>query len=190
MSKFVITAGHDSVKDPGAVSTLNGVQYTEAKLMTDLRNIVRFYLEKVGHTVISDGTGDTNKVLREAIALIPQGIVAVELHLNAATAKTAKGVETIGNPKHKEISKKLSKAIANVLETQLRRDEGFFEYSKVGRTLGYVKAGGIIVECFFITNDNELQTYFNKKWLVARAIARTLHNHYSEGDFDELFNKA
>ena len=190
MTKFVITAGHDSVKDPGAVSTLNGVQYTEAKLMTELRNIVRFYLEKVGHEVVTDGTGDTNKVLREAIALIPQGEVAIELHLNAATAKTAKGVETIGNPKHKEISKKLSKAIANVLETQLRRDEGFFEYSKVGRTLGYVKAGGIIVECFFITNDNELQTYFNKKWLVARAIARTLHNHYSEGDFDELFNKA
>ena len=99
MSKFVITAGHDSVKDPGAVSTLNGVQYTEAKLMTELRNLVKFYLEKVGHTVISDGTGDTNKVLREAIVLIPQGIVAVELHLNAATAKTAKGVETIGNSK-------------------------------------------------------------------------------------------
>ncbi len=190
MTKFVITAGHDSVKDPGAVSTLNGAQYTEAKLMTELRNIVRFYLEKVGHEVVTDGTGDTNKVLREAIALIPQGEVAIELHLNAASAKSANGVETIGNPKHKEISKKLSKAIANVLETQLRRDEGFFEYSKVGRTLGYVKAGGIIVECFFITNDNELQTYFNKKWLVARTIARTLHNHYSEGDFDELFNKA
>ena len=190
MTKFVITAGHDSKTDPGAVSRLNGIQYTEAKLMTELRNLVKFYLEKVGHTVVSDGIGDENKVLREAIALIPQGIVAVELHLNAATAKTAKGTETIGNPKHKDICKKLSKAIADVLEIPLRRDEGYFEYSKVGRTLGYVKAGGIIVEGFFISNDDELQKYLNKKWVVARAIAKTLHNHYSEGDFDALFDKA
>lgn len=190
MTTFVITAGHDSVKDPGAVSSLNGVLHKEAVLMSSLRNIVRFYLEKVGHNVVTDGAGSTNMVLREAIALIPKGTVAIELHTNAASAKSAKGVEVIGNPKHKTLCMEIAGEISKAMEIPLRRDKGFFEYSKVGRTLGFCKAGGIIVETFFISNDDELQTYLNKEWVIGRSIARAIHNHYSEVDFDTAFEKA
>ena len=51
--KIVLCAGHDTVKDVGAVSTLNGVLYKEASIALQLRNKVKFYLEKAGHTVIT-----------------------------------------------------------------------------------------------------------------------------------------
>ena len=56
--------------------------------------------------------------------------------------------------------------------------------------MGFINNGGIIVEAFFITNDDELQRYLNKELMVARAIARAIHNHYERTDFDTIFNKA
>ncbi len=188
--KIVLCAGHDTVKDVGAVSTLNGVAYKEASIALQLRNKVKFYLEKVGHTVIADGTVNQSMVLREAIKLIPHGQIAVELHLNASTNKQACGVETISKAKHKELSQKISNEIARSLDTKIRRDNGWYDYSKTGRSLGFINNGGIIVEAFFITNDDELQRYLNKEWVVARAIARAIHNHYERTDFDTIFNKA
>ena len=81
--KIVLCAGHDTVKDPGAVTKLNGIKYTEQSLMTQMRNKIKFYLERVGHTVITDGNNDSNMILRESIGLIGKGKIAIDLHLNS-----------------------------------------------------------------------------------------------------------
>ena len=167
---IVLTAGHSDV-DPGAVG--NG--QTEASIARELRNIVASKLRGAGERVITDGEPASNKPLRDAIALIPQGRVAVELHCNAATSPAAGGVECISLPKDKALSQRLSGAVARVLELRVRGDGGWIDQSQSARgKLGYVSAGGLILEVFFISNPAEMTVYQSRKWLVAQAIADVL----------------
>ena len=170
MAEFVITAGHSDV-DPGAVG--NG--QTEAGIARELRNIVASKLRSMGHRVITDGEPAVNKPLRDAIALIPQGKVAVELHCNAAASPAAGGVETIALPRDKALAQRLSAAVARVLGIKVRGDRGWIDQSQSARgRLGYVSAGGLILEVFFISNPAEMAVYQARKWLVAQAIADVL----------------
>ncbi len=170
MKPYVITAGHSNT-DPGAVA--NGEK--EAALAAELRNIVAFKLREKGCVVITDGVGKDNKPLSEVIKLIPKGDVALEIHFNAAAAISASGVETIALPKDKELAQRLSKAIVSVTGSKLRGEAGYIDQSKSARgRLGYVSAGGLIVEVAFISNQAELEAYQSKKWLVASAIVEAL----------------
>lgn len=167
---IVLTAGHSDI-DPGAVG--NG--QTEANIARELRNIVAQKLRATGERVITDGEPASNKPLRDAIALIPQGRVAVELHCNAAASPAAGGVETIALPRDKALAQRLSAAVARVLGIKVRGDRGWIDQSQSARgRLGYVSAGGLILEVFFISNAAEMAVYQARKWLVAQAIADVL----------------
>ena len=57
----------------------------------------------------------------------------------------------------------------------LRGDKGWkAENSGQHSRLAYVSNGGIILELFFISNDEELSTWKQKKWLVGKAVAEVL----------------
>ena len=56
-----------------------------------------------------------------------------------------------------------------------RCDGGWIDQSQSARgKLGYVNAGGLILEVFFISNPTEMAVYQARKWLVAQAIADVL----------------
>lgn len=173
---IVLTAGH-SLVDPGAC---NG-RFTEAGIVREVRNGVTAILNARGYKVINDGTGTDNQALSKAAALVKQGKIAIEFHLNAATSKSATGVEALAQSKDKAICQKLCSALANVLDIPVRgsaggwKDEGSGQHSK----LAYVSAGGIILELFFISNDAELQKYFERKDQVFMAIADVLANAFN-----------
>lgn len=170
MKPIVLTAGHSNT-DPGAP----GQGVTEAALMRELRNIVALKLRAAGHAVLTDGEGAANQPLADAMRLIGRGRVAVELHCNASSNPAAGGTETISLPRHRNIARRLSHAIAGVLGTRLRGADGWIDQSQSARgRLGFVNAGGLIVEVFFISNPRELADYQAKKWLVASAIADVL----------------
>ena len=60
----------------------------------------------------------------------------------------------------------------------LRGDKGWkAENSGQHSRLAYVSNGGIILELFFISNDEELSTWKQKKWLVGKAVAEVLMEH-------------
>ena len=168
MKTILISAGH-STKDPGA--TGNG--YTEADIVTELRNIVSFYLSRanVPHTVDSDST-TKNLPLAAAIKLARKHQVAVEFHCNASSNPAATGVETLGGPVDMACGAAICKAIAKVLGIKNRgaKPEASGQHSR----LGFVQAGGLIVELFFITNPGDVAVYQAKKWLVGKAIADVL----------------
>ena len=167
--RFVVTAGHSNV-DPGAVT--NGEK--EADIAVELRNIIALKLKDLGHVCITDGVGSENQTLSEAMKLIGSNL-AIELHCNASTNISARGVESISLPRRKIVSQKLSKAIADVTGDKIRGDNGWIDQSKSARgKLGFVNNGGIIVELFFLSNNESLQTYEAKKWLVAQAIVDVL----------------
>ena len=169
--KFVICAGH-SDKDPGAVRN----DVTESALAVELRKIVALKLRNLGHEVYTDGEG--NLPLNDAIALVKKhNCTALELHFNAAAnnAPSASGVECLGLNKDKKLCQSIAKGIAGVLGSKVRGDNGFKTQEESARgKLGFVGAGGIIVETMFLSNETEYLNYTSKVWLVAQAIVDSL----------------
>lgn len=171
VNQFVtVTAGHSNT-DPGAV---NG-KYKEADLVRNFRNAVAHYLLSAGVAIKTDGTGGINLPLNNAVVLAKGASIAVEFHMNAATSKQANGIETIALPKSKVLAQKLSQAVAGVFGSRLRGDKGWIDQSKSARgKLGFVNAGGLIVELGFISNDEELARFNAKYWTAAKAVAKVL----------------
>ena len=172
MKKVVITAGHGG-RDSGAV---NG-QITEAFIAADMRNMLAFYLTRDhGIQPTTDGVGQTNLPLVDAIRLARGADLAIEIHTNAFTNSRAGGVETISMPKRKAQAQRLSKSISTSMGIPLRGEAGWIDQSKSARgRLGFInQADGLIIEMFFISNPKELETYMNKKWLVAKDLAATI----------------
>jgi N-acetylmuramoyl-L-alanine amidase len=174
MKKFLISAGHGGV-DPG--NTASGRK--ESDIVLDFRNILASKLRANGCQVTVDGGLRENLPLSRAIKMIVGNNISIEFHTNTGQP-TARGIEVIGKSSDAALCKRIAKAIHNVTGSPLRRDEGFFAYDKLqseqGRTLGFVGAGGIIVELFFQTNKFDLATYDATKWLIASAIAEVLFN--------------
>lgn len=165
--KITLTAGHGG-NDPGAVSGA----YTERDLMTELRDITAEKLNALGHTVKTDGARWQNLPLVHALTLVPGSDAALELHTNAAASAGATGVEVISLPRDKAKAQKVAQAIAKVLMIPLRGDGGWIDQTKSARgRLGFVNAGGMVVEVFFISNPHDLARYIERKWMVASAIA-------------------
>lgn len=174
VNQFVtITAGHSN-SDPGAVSG----KYKEAELVRQFRNAVAHYLLAAGLSVKTDGVGAINLPLTNAIALAKGASLAVEFHMNAAASKQANGVETIALPRDKILAQNVSKAVAEVFGSRLRGQDGWIDQSQSARgKLGFINAGGLIVELAFISNEAELTAFNSKYWTAAKAVAQLIIEH-------------
>ncbi len=165
-----VTAGHSNT-DPGAV---NG-KIKESELVTNFRNAVVHYLREAGIATRTDGAGTQNDPLSSALKVIKGSSVAVEFHMNVAASKQANGIETIALPQDKKLAQDLSAAVATALGSRLRGDNGWIDQTQSARgKLGFVSAGGLIVELGFISNDEELAQFNAKYWTAAKAVAKVL----------------
>lgn len=166
-----VGAGH-SQKDPGA--TASG--YTEAELVTELRDHVARALRDAGAAVMTDGEGDANLPLPQSIALARQCALArIELHLNSDTGG-ASGTECLSLPGQKPLAQAVGQAIQGVLSLPLRGEHGW-KPDSAGQhsSLGFCQKGhGVVVECFFLSNAKDLATYLPQKEEVAQAIAAAM----------------
>jgi N-acetylmuramoyl-L-alanine amidase len=171
MNTYTVTAGHGG-SDPGAVAA-DGT--TEAALMVQLRDIVAHKLRAAGHKVRTDGDWRKNLPLPYALTLVPGSKVAIELHTNAFTNPQATGVETVALPKDRELAREISRRIAHVLGLPVRGAGGWIDQSQTARgRLGFVRAGGLVVEVFFLSNPNDFARYQERKWRVASAIVEAI----------------
>jgi N-acetylmuramoyl-L-alanine amidase len=168
MRKIItLTAGHSDT-DPGACA--NG--QTEAALVEDMRNAVAAHLRDHGYEVRTDGSGAFNLPLGDAMRLIAGSAVAIELHLNAAESPQAGGVEVVSLPRDKYRAQRLAACIAGVMGNRLRGEQGWIDQSQTHRgRLGFVNAGGLIVETFFISNPQELERYQIQSEVLAHELA-------------------
>lgn len=176
---ILLSAGHSDT-DPGAV---NAQGRKEADIARDMRNMVALYLQRdTNYRITTDGVSMTNKPLREAVKLVGKGKhdIAIEFHCNAFNSSKAKGVEALASTDDKELSQRLCKAVSEVLDTPVRGSEGGWKSEGSGQhsRLAFVRAGGIILELFFITNPQELEMWDAKKWLVAREVAKQIASFY------------
>lgn len=171
MGTFTVTAGH-SYLDPGAVAA-DGT--TEESLMVELRDIVAHKLRSAGHSVRTDGGWRKNLPLPYALTLVPGSKVALELHTNSFTNPTATGVEVVSVPAQKELARTIARRIAHVLELPVRGAGGWIDQSQTARgRLGFVRAGGLVVEVFFLSNPQDFAAYQARKWRVASAIVEAI----------------
>ena len=170
MKGIFISAGHSNL-DSGAVG--NGRK--EADVVTEFRNLVARYLQDWNVPYGTDGKGSENWSLTKACAEAKKYSIAVEFHLNSASP-TATGVETLSAPERFKLGEKLCIAVSTTLGIRNRgaKAENSGQHSK----LAFVRAGGIILELFFITNKTDLAAYDAKKWLLARAVAQVLKEAY------------
>lgn len=170
--KFYVGAGHSNT-DSGTTSG----QLKESDLMTELRNLVANELRLAGVEVVTDGEKNTNLSLTESIKLAKTCDVGrrIELHLNSGGAG-AKGVECLSLPDQTKRSQIIAKAIADTLGIRLRGEKGWKsdtegQYSRLGFCR---EGGGIVVECFFLSNPDELKNYQAVKVSLAKAISTAL----------------
>ncbi len=178
---ITVTSGHSNTGkiDSGAVTTVNGKLIKEADLAVKLRNAILHYLQQDKEiTTRCDGYGQVNLELKEAIKLIKGSDVSLEVHFNSSNNKTANGVECIALPKDKALAQKLSAAVSKVTGSRLRGVGGHITQEDSARgKLGYVSAGGCILEVAFLSNSSELQTFEEKYWLIAKEVAQVLIDH-------------
>lgn len=168
---YTITAGH-SYLDPGAVAP-DGTR--EEDLMTELRDIVASKLRAAGHQVRTDGGWRHNLPLVNAIALVPGSAVAIELHTNSVENPAATGVEVISLPDRAPMARSIARRISHILGLRVRGAGGWIDQAQSARgRLGFVRAGGLVVEAFFLSNPADFAVYQQRKWLVASAIVAAL----------------
>lgn len=164
--RLAVTAGHGG-GDTGAVRG----QCREADLMVDLRDRVAERLRELGHEVLEDGADGQNLPLVSAIALARGADMAVELHTNAVENPAASGVEVVALPQRKADAQRVAQAIAEVLGLRARGAGGWVDQSVSPRgRLGFVGAGGMVVEVFFLSNPLDLARYLERTHDVAEAI--------------------
>jgi len=171
-----ISAGHSNT-DTGAVNPRLNLK--EAELAVKLRNAILHYLNEADVPCMADGDGQNNAPLREAVKLVGKAVYAVEIHFNAAEARSAMGVEALADEVDKPLCQKLCQAIVGVTGSKLRGDKGF-KPQNAGQhhRLAFVQAGGIVLEVEFISNDEAMKVYNDKYWLVAKAIAKVLTEQF------------
>lgn len=163
-----ISAGH-SDSDPGAVS--NGV--TEADIVLDFRDRVADALRSRGMVFAKDGERGENLPLRTAVAMAAKHDYAVEFHCNAFDNPAATGVETLSHQSTHHWAQKICNVISETLNIANRgaKDEGSGQHSR----LAFISQGkGVIVELFFLTNMDNLESYLRKRQELAENVAEVL----------------
>ncbi|MFP3343314.1 N-acetylmuramoyl-L-alanine amidase [Halomonas sp. SIMBA_159] len=162
-----ISAGH-SDKDPGAAA--NG--FTEAQVVLDFRDRLADYLrDKVYFT--KDGERGQNMPLTVAANEAVAHDLAVEFHCNAFSNASATGVETLSDQQHYPLGNALCIAISTALGITNRKAKG--EGSGQHSRLAFIRRGkGVIVELFFITNKNDLDSYIANIDTCVKAVGNVL----------------
>ena len=171
--KIVIDAGHGG-SDPGAV---NRKHYEKDVALTIALKLGQL-LSKAGADVIYTRTTDRTVELGERcqIANNASADYFISIHLNAAEAKSANGIETYAYG----ISGKgteLAKAVQKELITKTgARDRGV--KSANFYVLKRTRMPAILVETGFISNDAECLALFKDGYqrIIAEAIAKAVKN--------------
>ena len=167
MKSVFLSAGH-STTDPGAVG--NGLK--EADVAVEIRNLVAVALGAKGIPYEVDSRGLGNLPLKDSIPKAKKYPIAIEFHCNASGNPAATGVETLSGPKDMKLGANISSVISGVLGIKNRGAKP--ENAGQHHRLGFVQAGGIIVELFFISNPADVKAYQKNKLLLAAEIAKEL----------------
>jgi N-acetylmuramoyl-L-alanine amidase len=213
MSKIYIDVGHGKTgEDAGTSRNYNGVQVNENEQVLIISRAARDTLESLGHQVTLSRDGNVNctgllkKTATEDWSQPNSNMIAsarkckagdydlnTSIHINWAASKKARGYQIIyktGNGK-KENSIELANEIANELRYVVPEHS---VYSRVEGGQDFYGAlrlhdkTGVIVECVFITNNDDVDLLLENQEAIGHAIGRGIHN-YCVNNLDYIFTE-
>jgi N-acetylmuramoyl-L-alanine amidase len=171
MAKVIcIDAGHGG-RDSGAV---NGNRYEkDAALCIALE--LGLILLREGYEVIFTRAEDSYLTLSERckISNSVEADAFISIHLNAAASKTAKGIETWRFTNCGATTKKIASAIQTKLVAETKAKNRGVKTTKDFYVLKNTKAPAVLVECGFISNDDECVNLFEVEY--QRKIAKAIY---------------
>lgn len=174
--RILLTVGHSKLKD-GCITSADGTSMgggNEYKYCKSLSKYVKNALEANGHEVdrVVCPEGQFTKSTEEksyklAIEHATSYDLVIELHLNAASTKTAEGCEVLyKSVTGKKYATKVQKKLAKVFKDRgiKKRDDLYM--------LNQTKAPAIIIEPFFCTNQKEWLYAKKNKNKIAKLVAK------------------
>lgn len=167
MSVYVLDAGHGGF-DPGAVS----VNKYKEKVFT-LNTVMELgkILKSEGHIVYYTRTNDNyvGLIKRCQISNKVKPDLFVSIHANSSPNRSAHGVESWVCKKGGQaepIADRITNNLSNALGLTNRgvKEKGF-------TVLKYTTSPAVLVECAFLSNNDEEWILKNYQWRIAREIA-------------------
>lgn len=175
---IVIDAGHGG-KDPGAV---NGKMYEKTAALAIAKKVGKKLQEK-GYNVKYTRTKDVYFSLGERCRMSNNwdADIFVSIHLNAATNKSASGIETWRYGSVGSQTKKLADNVQTELIAATGWKDRGVKTSNTLYVLKHTKASAVLVECGFLSNDKEAKKLFTEKYQekLASAIANGVYKALS-----------
>lgn len=170
---ILVSAGHSTVAPKDSGATGNG--FVEADETLKVHDAVAKILRDKKITVTTDGEDGESQPLKKAIALANKADIAVEFHFNSSGSNKASGIEVLCGSGQKSLAQKLAAAVAQATKLNLRGDKGYkAEDSGQHKRLGFVGAGGLIVEICFISNPEDMKVYLANFAKITTNLANVL----------------
>ncbi|MER1956934.1 MAG: N-acetylmuramoyl-L-alanine amidase [Solibacillus sp.] len=176
---IVLDPGHGG-KDPGAVNT----GHSEKAIVLKVSNLVKQKLEKAGAKVVMTRTGDTYPTLPERVKFTNDnyGEMYVSVHVNAATATSAKGTETfysVSTGDQHEEDKKLATYINNeIVNNADMKNRGVKQADYY--VIKNMMIPSVLVELGFLSNSDDRAKLINDKYveIFADSIYQGIIDYY------------
>ena len=169
-TKICIDAGHGG----GAPGAVNGA-YKEKVAALSIAKKLRDKLQMWGFEVIMTRTSDKDVTLKERCDIANKNNVDafISVHLNAAEAKAAHGIETWKFYKTGAFTRVLADNIQEQLIIATKAKSRGVKESNNFYVLKNTKCPAALVECGFISNDAECEKLFNSAYQdnIANGIA-------------------
>lgn len=181
MAIYTVDFGHTL---NGADTGARGNDFVEEILTREIGNLVVQGLRKEGHTVhpIQIDYANTlveslNHRVNKIISINPNQ--SVSIHINAATNKDATGVEVWGDNLCKDMCIRISDNISKGFNLANRGFKNGCESLALVGLYGLSNVPALLVECFFISNNNDCKKYNAQKYadcIVAGILNKKINN--------------
>ena len=176
---IVLDPGHGG-KDPGAVNSGK----SEKAIVLKVSNLVKQKLEKAGAQVVMTRTGDTYPTLPERVKFTNDnyGEIYVSVHVNSATATSAKGAETfysVSTGDQHEEDKKLATYINNeIVNNADMKNRGVKKADYY--VIKNMMIPSVLVELGFLSNSDDRAKLINDKYveIFADSIYQGIIDYY------------
>ena len=173
--RILLTVGHSKLKN-GSITSADGSKLGGGNEYTYCKSLSKYLkkaLEEKGHdvdrVVCPEGTfskATEERTYKLAIEKANNYDLVIELHLNAAATRTAKGCEVLyKSTTGKKYANKIQKQLSKVFKDRgiVKRDNLYI--------LNQTKAPAVLVEVFFCTNPTEWKYAVKNKERIAKLIA-------------------
>lgn len=177
---IILLSGHN-----GNGTGANSSFLDEGKETIILRNLICLNLTRNGFTdyYTDDDKESLQTVLNKLKDKVKKDDILIDLHFNSAS-QTANGAEIFipsdYSPEEKSLAETLLKTVTETLQIKSRgvKTEGQSQHSRLG--ILHLPCTTVLLEVCFLTNEEDVYKYKEKREVLSEKIAQLLNHKYSK----------